>query len=563
MCQSQIFCNGPILEAVAKYNVFKDSKEYVDRPLAKSEAEILAEFRREFGENGQNLDENRRENLRDFLEKNFQTPGTELISYVPDDWQAHPKTLDFIRDKKYRKWAKDLNRIWKQLCKEVNRSIAANPDRYSLLYVPYHFIIPGGRFREYYNWDSLWVVKGLLATEMFATAKAMIKNFAYLINEYGFVPNGGRVYYLSRSQPPVFAQMINEYLKETGDRDFLISLLPTMEKELTFWSKERSIIYDTTENSGKRSVLFQYKVKTNVPRPESYREDVEKAQSLPKKRRSQFYTEIASAAESGWDFSSRFFDQNSNDLASIRTSRILPVDLNAFMCVNYKIISEAFELNGQYAKSNIYKNLYRNMRDAMMNVFYNETMGAWFDIDLDTKSHNLNFYTSNLSPLFADCYEFEDSTIGNQKILNYFMKSGAAKFPDGIPTSLRFTNQQWDFPNGWPNAQHMIIEGFENSGDPKLQKLAYQIADAWLKNNYGIFARTGFMFEKFDVTGASQAGSGGEYDVQVGFAWSNGVVLDLLRKYGHALHYPKTEKLPPMAAYHLSTKNWKYNSPVG
>jgi alpha,alpha-trehalase len=36
----------------------------------------------------------------------------------------------------------------------------------------------------------------------------MIDNFAYLIDTYGFIPNGNRTYFLSRSQSPFFACMI-------------------------------------------------------------------------------------------------------------------------------------------------------------------------------------------------------------------------------------------------------------------------------------------------------------------------------------------------------------------
>lgn len=37
--------------------------------------------------------------------------------------------------------------------------------------------------------------------------------------------------------------------------------------------------------------------------------------------------------------------------------------------------------------------------------------------------------------------------------------SGALQFPNGVPTSLRQSGQQWDYPNAWPPLQHMLIEG--------------------------------------------------------------------------------------------------------
>ena len=42
-------------------------------------------------------------------------------------------------------------------------------------------IIPGGRFKQSYYWDSYWILKGLLVSEMFDTAESMIRNFMIMI----------------------------------------------------------------------------------------------------------------------------------------------------------------------------------------------------------------------------------------------------------------------------------------------------------------------------------------------------------------------------------------------
>lgn len=58
-----------------------------------------------------------------------------------------------------------------------------------------------------------------------------------------------------------------------------------------------------------------------------------------------FYSNIASAAETGWDFSSRWF-QDRITIQTIKTNQILPIDLNAFICGNMFILSELFKLTG-------------------------------------------------------------------------------------------------------------------------------------------------------------------------------------------------------------------------
>ncbi len=43
------------------------------------------------------------------------------------------------------------------------------------------------------------------------------------------------------------------------------------------------------------------------------------------------------------------------------------------------------------------------------------------------------------------------------------------------------------------------------------------------------------MFEKYNVNEMGSAGGGGEYDVQTGFGWTNGVVIDFMVIFGDEL----------------------------
>lgn len=85
----------------------------------------------------------------------------------------------------------------------------------------YRFVIPGGRFRELYYWDTYWIISGLLLCDMQKTARGIIENFIYIVKKNGFIPNGSRKYYLQRSQPPLFITMANSYYEKTGDIDFI------------------------------------------------------------------------------------------------------------------------------------------------------------------------------------------------------------------------------------------------------------------------------------------------------------------------------------------------------
>jgi alpha,alpha-trehalase len=99
--------------------------------------------------------------------------------------------------------------------------------------------------------------------------------------------------------------------------------------------------------------------------------------------------------------------------------------------------------------------------------------------------------------------------------------------------------------------QHMLIEGLENLKDERASQLAYKWAERWVQSNYIAFRDTGAMYEKYIATEFGGHGGGGEYEVQKGFGWSNGAVLDLLNRYGATLKSPGwhsnfIEKIPPM-----------------
>jgi neutral trehalase len=87
----------------------------------------------------------------------------------------------------------------------------------SLLPLPYPYIVPGGRFREIYYWDSYFTMLGLKESGEVGMIENMVKNFAYLIQTYGHIPNGNRTYYLGRSQPPFFTAMVNLLAEIKGD----------------------------------------------------------------------------------------------------------------------------------------------------------------------------------------------------------------------------------------------------------------------------------------------------------------------------------------------------------
>uniref|UniRef100_A0A5S6QXN0 Trehalase n=1 Tax=Trichuris muris TaxID=70415 RepID=A0A5S6QXN0_TRIMR len=534
-----IFCHGPLLDAVQRARLFKDSKYFVDMSLRHDPLVILESFIAVRNKSDP-------EELRRFVDANFDRPGSELEPCTPTDWTPVPKSFDVIKDPHYRFWAHTINQKWLVLCRMVKKEVHKNPDHYSLIAVKRPFIVPGGRFLEYYYWDTYWILKGLLASGMYTTAKDMILNLASMVERFGFVPNGGRIYYLNRSQPPFLTACVYDYYNATKDLGLVQFALPLLEKEYQFWVRERTVPFKNGDDEPIR--LYQYKAKADRPRSESYREDMEITENLPdQKARQQLWDDITSACESGWDFTSRWFGSSGpyrNTLRSIRTTRVVPVDLNAFMCANDHMLSKMYEAVGDAEMADEHRRNYETSKQVMKKIFWDPDDNIWYDVDLETGKRAPTYYPSNAVPLYSQCFNDSEDELG-EMVSKYLEKTGVLNVPYGLPSSLLWTDEQWDRPNGWAPIQHMIIEGLRRSTNADVQETAFQIAKKWLELNYRVFLRTGGkMFEKYNVENGYSPGGGGEYDVQEGFGWTNGVVLDLLITYGDRLSVPVAPAKP-------------------
>ncbi|XP_062241520.1 trehalase [Platichthys flesus] len=525
-CDSEIYCTGPILHQVQTAKLFDDDKYFVDMKLKAKPDVVLSSFLNLSTQMPNGTVPPLR--LQEFLAENFEKPGSEFEPWTPPDWHAKPKFLEGIADLKLREWAEKIHHLWKSLGRKISSGVRDHPELYSQIHLPHPFVVPGGRFRELYYWDSYWVVNGLLLSEMTDTASGMIRNFLYLVNRYGFVPNGGRIYYEKRSQPPFLALMVESYYQATKDKDFLREALPALEQEYVFWMQNRSV---AVKVDGVEHLLNRYHVEVGRPRPESYTDDLELAEGLSDGDKEQLWMDLKAGAESGWDFSSRWY-MGGEGLRDTRTSVFLPPDLNALLCLNEKTLASFHRLLGDGDSAARYDQAAARRQGAMEALLWDAERGAWFDYSLVTHSRHVEFHPSNLSPVWAQCYSRPEM---GERAVQYLEASGALRFPNGVPTSLSESGQQWDFPNAWPPLQHMLISGLSKLPSDDAQQLAVDLAQRWIRSNWEAYMKYDAMFEKYDVNGDGKPGGGGEYEVQLGFGWTNGVALQLLDQYGAAL----------------------------
>lgn len=139
-------------------------------------------------------------------------------------------------------------------------------------------MVPGGRFREVYYWDSYFTMLGLAESGHWDKVEYMVANFAAEIDAWGHIPNGNRTYYLSRSQPPFFSFMVSLLATHDGDQ-VLKTYQPQLEKEYRYWMAGADAL--APGSADKRAVrmadgalLNRYWDNNDTPRPESWLDDV-------------------------------------------------------------------------------------------------------------------------------------------------------------------------------------------------------------------------------------------------------------------------------------------------
>ena len=356
--------------------------------------------------------------------------------------------------------------------------------------------------------------------------------------------------------------------KESSARDEMVYLkrtLPILDREYKWWMRTgpKASAVKLEVDAAYPCILNRYIVDSHSPRPESWRDDMNAAQSSSLDFDVELFSEIAAAAESGWDFSSRWLGEDDSDdtpcftdvadtkgrirvLRKLRTSKIIPVDLNAILFRNEATLahlhSRHAELESSFgtdeeklkiirASAEFYRFAAESRATAIRSVLWNPNQGMWNDYDLAKRQRRRNRSAASYTPLWAGCFSVEEAELAVKSL----EKSGLIQI-GGVASTLPSpaTREQWDWPNVWPPLQHMIIEGLGSCDASGAAALAENIAVRWLRNCHVAWLSRGCMDEKQDATNLGQRGGGGEYEAQVGFGWTNGVVLHLLQKYGRA-----------------------------
>lgn len=500
---------GDLFRAVQLERVFPDGKTFVDAVPKREPAAIMADYARA---------KPRGPALKAFVLANFVVPGENDLGTTP------------LRE--------HIRRLWPVLARPPIEAVPGG----SALSLPAAYVVPGGRFREFFYWDTYFTMLGLRVDAQQPLVEAMLDNFTSLIERYGRIPNGTRTYFLSRSQPPFFALMLD--LSTNKDPAVAVRRLAALRREHAFWMEgagclDRAGACKRVVRMPDGSLLSRYHDDRQTPRDESYAEDVKTASEAAPRPVAETYRDLRAGAESGWDFSSRWL-ADGRTLATIRTTDIVPVDLNSLIYVIERRIAERCRKAADEACATSFGRLADRRRAAIDRYLWVGREGRYADWDRVRRLPTSTLSAATLYPLFAGLATPDQARAVAETTRTRLLA------PGGLRSTLTVTGQQWDRPNGWAPLQWVAIAGLARTGH---EPLARDVARRWIATVDRVYRETGRMLEKYDVEEA-RPGGGGEYPTQDGFGWTNGVTSALLERYPDLLG-GDTKQARPAAAGHL------------
>ena len=444
-------------------------------------------------------------------------PGFDLRAFVEAHFRAAappPTTPALPADAPL---ADHIDALWPLLSRD-SRQVPAHG---SQLPLPRPYIVPGGRFGELYYWDSYFTMLGLHASGQGARSRDMLVDFAALIDTWGHIPNGTRSYYLSRSQPPYFSHMVE--LEAAGDASLRVRYLPQLKREHAWWmagaeglapGQARAHVVRMVDGS----VLNRYWDARDTPRPEAWAHDRQTAEAAPARPAAEVYRDLRAGAESGWDYSSRWLDDRAS-LATIRTTAMVAVDLNSLLYHLEATIAVACEQAADAGCARDFRTQ-AEARHRAIDTWLWDPAGYYADYDWQRQRRSDQLTAATMYPLFVGIASPVQARATARTV------DAGLLTPSGIATTRERTGQQWDAPNLWAPLQWVAVDGLRRYGQ---DDLARRIGTGFLDRVQAVYAREHKLVEKYSSDQGS--GGGGEYPLQDGFGWSNGVARQLLVLY--------------------------------
>ncbi|MBD6614579.1 alpha,alpha-trehalase [Komarekiella sp. 'clone 1'] len=405
---------------------------------------------------------------------------------------------------------------------------------HGLLYLPGPYVVPGGRFNEMYGWDSYFILLGLLRDEEWDLAKSQVDQLLYQVQHYGTILNSNRTYMLSRSQPPVLSMMVLALFQHTQDEEWLRSAVPLLEQFYYYWvvpphlnpATGLSRFYAFGEGPAPE-VLFSEQDeqgRSHYDRVKEYYKTFEVDDydvSLYYDRENDeltnlFYKGDRTMRESGFDITNRFGP------FSVDILHYAPVCLNSLLYQMEQDLAEIHTVLGNEELVQQWRERADIRRDRIDQCLWDEEQGLYLDYHFQSGERRRYEFATTFYPLWIGLASDAQAKRVAENLSLF-------EAPGGIFTSTRVTGNQWDAPFGWAPLTLIAVLGLHRYG---YHKEGDRIAQKFLVMVIEEFKRHKTLVEKYDVEHCSANVSDeicfGYSSNEVGFGWTNGVILELL-----------------------------------
>src|SRR5579884_86362 len=411
---------------------------------------------------------------------------------------------------------------------------------HGLLYLPRPYVVPGGRFNEMYGWDSFFIQVGLLRDGEIDLARDMAENFTYEIREYGKILNANRTYYLGRSQPPFYTEMLLGVYERTHDRQWLANAVPALEKYYRFWMSDPHLTAETG--------LSRYYDVGIGPAPEALADEVDaqglthydrvkqyyRTHQVPDYDVSQYYdratnqltplyyTGDRSVREGGFDPSNRYGP------FSVDIIHYDPVCLNSLLYLMESQTGQIMSIVGREGDAGVWRHRAQQRAERINRLMWDPQDGLYYDYNFVQRKIRRYPFLSTFYPLWAGIASKEQASR---------VVANLPKFecPGGLMTSTFESGNQWDAPFGWAPLHLIAVQGLRHYGFSDAADRITMEFDSVVRDSY---RRQGFIVEKYDVVrrgtevGAIVFGYSAN---QAGFGWTNATFTALYDELPAAL----------------------------
>lgn len=442
-------------------------------------------------------------------------------------------------EEKYKECLDFIDSFWNELIHDPKAS-HADPH---IIPLPNTFISPNSTSKMHWKnsmfyWDSFFMIRGLIGTDRDWVIPEVVDNFTFLFNQFGVIPNASVWAFLSHSQPPFLTSMIFDAYYAIQRSSGIVTF--GKGPYIKHWLENRiAVAKNEYWNVWEDHKTFTHKV-------EKFR--------LSRYGDRDVGYPLTSERESGWDFTTRFYN---------RCNEFLAVDLNSYLHKYEKDFAKTANILGDTQDENYWEDRAAKRHQAMKKHMWNEEKGFFFDYDYKNDTQSEFYSLAGFVPLWAKLATFDEAKRVREKLSLFETEYGLTiTAKESLPKPLEFNHipkafrisieelmapKQWDYPHIWPPLEYLTVMGLLRYG---FIEDAVRIMEKSVRANFNVFKKYGALLEKIDAT-TGEKPKDFWYASQLGFGWTNAIfyryvkLLDLIQEKNGKIFADKALQVGP------------------